>query len=197
MNIDIQPVGIDKANSSELSEAINSMYQWYEKSGVCYACLADVKSEQDFLVSRWWTRAWTLQELLAPSIVIFYDAFYLEMGTKATMSGKIAIATGIDELTLQNPRAMFLTSVARRMSWAAHRLASRSEDIAYSLLGRQTQLICPAHFANPHALTRNLRDQYAHAIRRGRKGIRTTPTGDHEDDQGSFLVRMGLLCITA
>lgn len=139
LKIDPRIAGIDKANSSELSEAINSMYQWYAKSEVCYVYLQDVGREQDFLASRWWTRAWTLQELLAPSMVIFYDAEHRTIGTKATMSARIAIAMGIDEPTLHNPRAMFFASVARRMSWAAHRLASRAEDLAYSLLGKSRQ----------------------------------------------------------
>lgn len=126
---------IDKTNSSELSEAINSMYQWYEKSRVCYAYLEDVENEQGYLASRWWTRAWTLQELLAPKSVIFYDTYHRTIGSKASMAKQISTSVGIDEATLKNPYAMFSASVARRMSWAAHRQASRAEDLAYSLLG--------------------------------------------------------------
>ncbi|KAF2848614.1 HET-domain-containing protein [Plenodomus tracheiphilus IPT5] len=126
---------IDKSNSTELSEAINSMYQWYEKSQVCYVFLEDVGHESDFLSSRWWTRAWTLQELLAPSSVLFFDTNHRIFGSKASMAAQIAMSTGIDEHTLKSPYAMFFTSVARRMSWAAHRQASRAEDLAYALLG--------------------------------------------------------------
>jgi hypothetical protein len=70
---------IDKTSSAELSEAINSMYQWYRDSQICYAYLEDVRlvyagiAGKDLKESRWFTRGWTLQELIAPSIVEFYD----------------------------------------------------------------------------------------------------------------------------
>lgn len=54
---------IDKTSSAELSEAINSMYSWYQAAEVCYAYLADVPSNNTFSCSRWFTRGWTLQEL--------------------------------------------------------------------------------------------------------------------------------------
>ena len=72
---------IDKTNSSELSEAINSMYRWYEGE-LCYAYLADVPSASQqtaedrntaFAQSSWCTRGWNLQELIAPSQVVFFD----------------------------------------------------------------------------------------------------------------------------
>lgn len=69
---------IDKSSSTELLEAINSMYQWYKKSAKCFVYLDDVSSEslaedgQSFQKSRWFTRGWTLQELLAPSCVEFF-----------------------------------------------------------------------------------------------------------------------------
>ena len=65
---------IDKTSSSELSEAINSMYQWYKAAEMCYAYLADVPTKctlSTFLKSRWHTRGWTLQELIAPDSVTF------------------------------------------------------------------------------------------------------------------------------
>lgn len=58
---------IDKSSSAELSEAINSMFAWYKNSNKCYAYLSDVEGPHDFHRSKWFTRAWTLQELLAPS----------------------------------------------------------------------------------------------------------------------------------
>jgi hypothetical protein len=68
---------IDKSSSAELSEAINSMYQWYKNSQICYAYLEDVSlstlGETRLEKSRWFMRGWTLQELIAPSIVEFYD----------------------------------------------------------------------------------------------------------------------------
>ncbi|KAB8291641.1 hypothetical protein EYC80_006441 [Monilinia laxa] len=71
---------IDKSSSAELSESINSMYAWYEKARLCYAYLTDVPSGQDpyeddsaFRQSRWFTRGWTLQELLVPQAIVFFD----------------------------------------------------------------------------------------------------------------------------
>jgi hypothetical protein len=72
---------IDKSSSAELSEAINSMFQWYRNSQVCYAYLVDVPTEVEdhwgegsaFRMSEWFTRGWTLQELLAPDAVFFFN----------------------------------------------------------------------------------------------------------------------------
>ncbi|CAN9229026.1 unnamed protein product [Alternaria alternata] len=70
---------IDKTSSAELSEAINSMYQWYKGACICYAYLEDVQGNpqlddyEAFSKSRWFTRGWTLQELIAPGIVEFYN----------------------------------------------------------------------------------------------------------------------------
>jgi hypothetical protein len=66
---------INKADYSELSEAINSMYNWYKEAHKCYAYLVDVKAgdDQTSKLSRWFTRVWTLQELLAPKEVVFFD----------------------------------------------------------------------------------------------------------------------------
>ena len=74
---------INKSSSAELSEAINSMYQWYQKAQVCYVYLVDVKKEhfaQQFPGSCWFTRGWTLQELIAPQSVIFYDSRWIPLG---------------------------------------------------------------------------------------------------------------------
>ncbi|CAI6336663.1 unnamed protein product [Periconia digitata] len=129
---------IDKTSSAELSEAINSMFDWYKQSYVCYALLTDIDSKVDsFHNSRWWSRAWTLQELLAPLTLIFYDKNHEQIGTKASRASEIAKATGIDEELLKLPLYLDIGSfsVAQRLSWAAKRVATRTEDIAYSLLG--------------------------------------------------------------
>ncbi|KAK4692404.1 hypothetical protein P7C71_g4794, partial [Lecanoromycetidae sp. Uapishka_2] len=96
---------IDKKSSAELSEAINSMYRWYAKAAECYVYLLDVTpgeqtSEEDFrtmfLRSSWFTRGWTLQELLAPSEVRFYDYEWRFINDKDSLREEISIATGID-----------------------------------------------------------------------------------------------------
>ncbi|KAF3041117.1 hypothetical protein E8E12_007260 [Didymella heteroderae] len=128
---------IDKTNSSELSEAINSMFQWYQKAAVCYVYLSDIDAQrkEKFLNSRWWTRAWTLQELLAPGLVQFFDKKWQYLGTKSEHAQQITSRLNIDAETLRDPEMIHKKSVAQRMSWAAYREATRAEDIAYALLG--------------------------------------------------------------
>ncbi|KAH9204497.1 heterokaryon incompatibility protein-domain-containing protein, partial [Leptodontidium sp. 2 PMI_412] len=132
---------IDKSSSAELSEAINSMFQWYQRSTVCYAYLSDVTLEEfqtEFVPSRWFTRSWTLQELLAPDHVTFFDQSWKRLGTKIKHAAWISQFTRIDEEALSgygDDYSFDLVCAARRMSWASHREASRVEDAAYALLG--------------------------------------------------------------
>ena len=129
---------IDKTSSADLSEAINSMYRWYRDSQVCYAYLTDCFlhsdgiSDADFCQSRWFTRGWTLQELLAPGTVIFYDRDWREVGTKSSLTPQISRATGISSDHIADPQS---ATIAAKMSWASGRQTSRVEDMAYSLLG--------------------------------------------------------------
>ncbi|RDX47246.1 HET-domain-containing protein [Lentinus brumalis] len=135
---------IDKTSSAELSEAINSMWAWYRDAAVCYAYLGDVGDDDDprapgseFRRSKWYTRGWTLQELIAPHHVVFLSHRWTVIGTKASLLATVAEVTGIDGATLAQKRIAVLTraSVAKRMSWASTRRTSRIEDRAYSLLG--------------------------------------------------------------
>ncbi|RYP43033.1 hypothetical protein DL768_010118 [Monosporascus sp. mg162] len=129
---------IDKASSAELTEAINSMFRWYRNAEICYAYLSDVSSaptvHQMLERSRWFTRGWTLQELIAPAEVVFYSMDWGYIGTKSELSTSISSITTID-VSFLNSRNLVSASVAQRMSWAAHRETSRTEDIAYCLLG--------------------------------------------------------------
>ncbi len=114
---------IDKTSSSELSEAIKSMYKWYQEAEVCCVYSADVFpyiSTFNFARSRWFTRGWTLQELIAPSSVIFFDANWRDIGTKASLVKPIAEITGIHTDALRNSRISRF-SVAQRKSWASKR----------------------------------------------------------------------------
>ena len=162
---------IDKKSSAELTEAINSMYNWYRRAKVCYVHLTDVlwengtselhqASMKRFRESLWFTRGWTLQELLAPPIHHFVDQNWRDIGTKDDLAQEISEITGIDTQHLlpnvnKNPvsctkatdcryhpdpfRYRFTgkwePSVATRMSWASKRQTSRIEDMAYCLLG--------------------------------------------------------------
>lgn len=130
---------IDKKSSAELSEAINSMYKWYEKAEICLAHLADTRSGDDFETSFrnsvWFSRSWTLQELLAPPDVHFFDGVWCQIGSKKSQASVIAEVTGIPKLILTRQQDISDCPIAVRMSWAAHRIATREEDVAYSLMG--------------------------------------------------------------
>ena len=134
---------IDKRSSSELTEAINSMYTWYKEARVCYAYIRDFKVDgkrkrdklQGFRQSDWFTRGWTLQELLAPSKVTFCDTDWKIFGTKISLASQIRQASGIPESFLKGQRQPREASVAMRMSWISRRTTTRPEDIAYCILG--------------------------------------------------------------
>ncbi|KAI0873284.1 heterokaryon incompatibility protein-domain-containing protein [Hypoxylon argillaceum] len=130
---------IDKQSSAELSEAINSMYLWYENATLCYAHLADVESVKhdnmrSFRHSRYWTRGWTLQELIAPHTLIFFTSGWTRIGTRLDVRRVVAEATSIPMAVLRF-RNMRDYSVSQKMSWASRRQTTRIEDEAYCLLG--------------------------------------------------------------
>jgi hypothetical protein len=185
---------INKESSAELSEAINSMYRWYEEAQVCYVYLSDVEcrpsyqnlsedgdhlgkvvnNEEDahsdisdgssgedvnedemipitFRVARtriqaleairksnWFTRGWTLQELLAPQTIIFYDRLWKVIDSRDELADTIQAATGIENEYLYGKNRhhrIRAASVAKKMSWLAGRSTSRVEDMAYCMLG--------------------------------------------------------------
>ena len=135
---------IDKTSSAELSEAINSMYQWYARSCVCYAYLSDVSPlrhddddqaiKSSLYESRWFKRGWTLQELIAPKYVEFYANDWSEIGTKSSLRSCLAEITSINPKVLQGC-SISSCSIAERMAWAEYRETTRVEDVAYCLLG--------------------------------------------------------------
>ncbi|EJF64515.1 HET-domain-containing protein, partial [Dichomitus squalens LYAD-421 SS1] len=133
---------IDKTSSAELSEAINSMFQWYAQASVCYVFLHDVDGSEHpaapnsaFRASRWFTRGWTLQELVAPRYVAFFSRDWTLLGTKDSLANVIEAVTHISTTVLTHGVALNSVSIAERMSWAAERTTTRIEDRAYSLLG--------------------------------------------------------------
>jgi hypothetical protein len=150
---------IDKRSSAELSEAINSMFKWYQKADICYAYLADVPPgglinpahdqpdvSDTFSQSRWFTRGWTLQELLAPEKIAFFarDWSFLAEKVPELISNtvaqtafvkKLASITGIAIEALDGPGWINSYSTAERMAWASRRQTTREEDVAYSIMG--------------------------------------------------------------
>jgi hypothetical protein len=164
---------IDKRSSAELSEAINSMYRWYQNCTKCYVYLDDITVPEKDIVfgeysvfarlqrdrvcdwewkrylagARWFTRGWTLQELLAPNKVVFFAtqrtrsrtiAMHLSsiyLGDKEELAESLHEATGISVAALLHQKPLSDFSVEERLSWAAGRKTKREEDMAYSLLG--------------------------------------------------------------
>lgn len=138
----IDTICIDKSSSAELSEAINSMWHWYGSAVVCYAHLADIYNREDkeksYLAmseSEWFTRGWTLQELIAPHEVLFLDADWQLIGSKTDYADLVCQITSIDKEFLLGTSSIKEASVAMKMSWAAMRTTTRTEDQAYCLLG--------------------------------------------------------------
>jgi hypothetical protein len=178
---------IDKRSSAELSEAINSMYKWYEDSEICFVYLQDLSSgacnldptviddqfmssgacnldpmviDDQFSRSKWFTRGWTLQELIAAKSIVFFDKHWIEVGQKgrefiddnielelrlhkqkdlippclAILNRKLSVITKIPEAVLWDNTCLTDHSVAQRMSWMARRTTTRPEDLAYCKL---------------------------------------------------------------
>lgn len=148
---------IDKSNRAELQQAIASMFLWYRRAAKCYVYLADVPMQdirgqtwfpwgrsfqepskhiwkQAFRQSRWFTRGWTLQELLAPTSVEFYSKDGGRLGDKRSLEQQIHEITGLPTTALQGGH-LSQFSVNERMSWIEHRQTKLEEDRAYSLLG--------------------------------------------------------------
>jgi len=131
---------IDKSSSADLSEAINSMFKWYQKAETCYAYLSDVSNvspgdaspsfARDFVQCKWFTRGWTLQELLAPRVLVFYDCRWEVLGDRSELADLVVKASGIE-----NVESFEEASIAQKFSWAAKRNTTRLEDRAYSLMG--------------------------------------------------------------
>jgi len=139
---------IDKSSSAELTEAINSMFAWYRDAARCYVYLSDVSTSSlvsstpaqqhwnsAFQQSRWFTRGWTLQELVAPVSVEFFSAEGERLGNKYSLVQALHSVTGISVEALQGSRPLDQLSVVERMSWVGQRKTKREEDAAYSLLG--------------------------------------------------------------
>jgi hypothetical protein len=136
---------IDKKNAVELGTAINSMFRWYQNAARCYVYLSDVSKlntraddqrawEGAFRKSRWFTRGWTLQELLAPRLVNFFSLEGERLGSKLSLECIIHEITGIADNALRgNPLSEF--SIRERRCWAECRNTSVEEDKVYCLIG--------------------------------------------------------------
>ncbi|KAM0230130.1 hypothetical protein ACHAPO_009497 [Fusarium lateritium] len=163
---------IDKTSSAELSEAINSMFKWYQQASLCYVFLSDFSTilsvvrlrsaDTSFFSNRWFTRGWTLQELIAPRRVNFFDKDWINFGSRDDeLLGRLCHKTGIWPQLFDEPRCYCLGpypavrngvcvrcstrdilpqtldsfAVSVKMSWASSCITTRKEDSAYCLLG--------------------------------------------------------------
>jgi hypothetical protein len=126
---------IDKSSSAELTESINSMFEWYKNAAVCYTFLADHPPNSALLACRWFTRGWTLQELLGPQRLEFFDMQWVHLGSKLSFADAIASITDIPVAVIRGDKALSNCSVAMRMAWSSSRKTTRVEDVAYCLLG--------------------------------------------------------------
>lgn len=152
----IDSLCICKTNAVELGEAINSMFRWYRKADICYAYLSDVVLSNDHPTdtsiftrcrdaaekdgrlgksSEWFSRGWTLQELLAPTKMQFFDRDWNLIGTRQQLAKIIAELTKIDARYLTGESNFRDACIAVKMSWAAERKTTKVEDRTYSLLG--------------------------------------------------------------
>jgi len=140
---------INKSNSQELQTAINSMFRWYQRASKCYVHLSDVQVPEEvidaqsfritwedaFRRSRWFTRGWTLQELLAPSTVEFFSKDGKPLGSKISLELKIHEITKVPIGAIRGQQRLSEFSVPERMRWAANRQTTYEEDKVYCLLG--------------------------------------------------------------
>ncbi|KAK6413718.1 hypothetical protein LTR95_017828, partial [Oleoguttula sp. CCFEE 5521] len=142
---------INKESAAELSEAINSMFDWYQNAELCIAYLADVATAEDmrgFENSEWFKRGWTLQELLAPQIVVFVTAAWQVIGHKGSASGSnpvlsvgrelgdtTARVTDLPAEVLLNYDASASLSDEGKLRWMDGRTTTRPEDMSYALFG--------------------------------------------------------------
>ncbi|KAL8806940.1 MAG: hypothetical protein Q9200_004866 [Gallowayella weberi] len=128
---------IDKKNSTELSMSINSMYRWYEQARCCFVYLEDypTKDVPVFTQSKWFTRGWTLQELVAPKYVVFFDKHWNYIGDRESLHPQLTSRTKISSGFLSHAYRVRSASISYRMSWMSGRETSVPEDTAYCLLG--------------------------------------------------------------
>jgi hypothetical protein len=140
---------IDKSSCNELNTTINSMFRYYQRAAKCYVYLSDVQVPEEvadasvfriswedaFRRSRWFTRGWTLQELLAPVTVEFFSKNKRRLGSRITLEKEIHEVTEIPIDVLRGKKQLSEFSIDERMRWAEKRRTTVKEDKVYCLLG--------------------------------------------------------------
>ena len=194
---------IDKNNKAEVAFAIRSMFRWYCNAARCYIYLSDVPriaiysseaaessyEETAFRRSRWFTRGWTLQELLAPSVVDFYSKDGEELGSKLSLLSVLREITGIPGAALQGTRLSDF-SVNERISWNEHRTTKIPADRAYSLMGILGVSLSPFDGESPAEAMKRVTDEVDKQNKCLQDIRQTDPRDDKkriEDTKGGLL----------
>ncbi|KUJ15222.1 HET-domain-containing protein, partial [Mollisia scopiformis] len=194
---------INKGNKAEFSQAIQSMFRWYRNAARCYVYLSDVscsphRSEEEanlllwdleFRQSKWFLRGWTLQELLAPSLVEFFSCQGKKLGDKISLKQQIHEITSIPLLALEGtPLSQF--SIHERLRWKGDRETTRDEDGWYSLSGIFYVEIAPAYSEGAASAFRRLKEEIDKQERCVQDVRHTDPRDDKkriEDTKGGLL----------
>ncbi|KAK4443458.1 putative vegetative incompatibility protein HET [Podospora aff. communis PSN243] len=191
---------IDKSNDTEFQKALDSMFRWYRNSAKCYVYLTDVSTcQQDadgipswelaFRKSRWFTRGWTLQELIAPTVLEFFSEDRKRLGDKTSLAQHIRNVTGIPLEALQ-ANALSNFSFEVRMSWIEKRSTTREEDKAYCLFGIFNVQMPLQYGEGEEAAFRRLREEISKHDRCLAHFLSTNPRLDKkriEEDKGGLL----------
>ncbi|KAH8644022.1 Vegetative incompatibility protein [Alternaria alternata] len=183
---------IDKSDKAELSLAIRSMFRWYQNATKCYVYLSDLSAknkeagdlsteftwEPAFRSSRWFTRGWTLQELLAPSVVEFFSQEWERLGDKISLNSLINKTTGIPHQVLEEG-TFSQFDVNERLRWKGDRKTKLREDMAYSMSGICDADIAPVYGEGEEEAFRRLHDE----IRKLKDCLRDLRSSDARDDK--------------
>ncbi|KAI5986042.1 hypothetical protein F5J12DRAFT_898845 [Pisolithus orientalis] len=153
---------IDKLNSSILNESLTSMYRWYANSAATLVFLAGVVHPSrpgDLARSKWMTRAWTLQELLSPNVIFFYDSkwkLYLGDDSENHKESPEIMQELADAIKILPGTIVSFSpdnlGVREKLRLASTRNATKDEDIAYSLIGIFKSDITPCYGEGTNAL---------------------------------------------
>lgn len=186
---------LDRSNSAELSEALNSQYKWIENAAVCYVYLSDVSNSVDHVQRtlrdcRWFTRKWTLQELVAPASVKFFAANWTLIGTRSGLHSIISEITGIQSAVLKGEKKPKQCHVSERMGWTSNRTTLVVEDEAYSMLGL-FDIQMPILYGEGSRAFRRLQDEirrthYSSVLDTARAGMRLLLTNSDPLEIKSF-----------
>ncbi|KAG0700940.1 hypothetical protein DFH29DRAFT_1080368 [Suillus ampliporus] len=136
---------IDQTNNIELQRSVNSMFVWYRESALTIVYLSDVPPSSTsgaLAYSAWNTRGWTVQEFLAPNVILFYrNDWSLYLNDRSPNHKKsVAIMKELEDSTGINAQALVafhpgMTGAREKLRWASTRATTLQEDIAYSLFG--------------------------------------------------------------